>query len=169
AFYALDVVRETGRVVLPDRTVVDVALRRGGTIEDDLAMRDVTINAMALRAIALDSLIDPFQGARDLQLRILRAVSEQSFILDPVRLLRALRQSHELDFTIEPETDGLMRRDRELLALVSGERVRDELVRMLQAPLGARLLVRLDELGYLKLVLPHAHWSAAIQAATEEI
>ena len=169
AFYTLDVERETGRVVMLDHTVVDVARLRGATIVDDLAVRDFTINAMALRATALESLIDPFQGARDLQSHTLRAIADQTFVLDPVRLLRALRQSHELDFQIETLTNSLMQRDRELLALVSGERVRDELVKMLQARHGTRLIGRLAEFDYLRLVLPHAQWSLPIQEAADQV
>src|SRR5689334_3383869 len=79
AYFPLDVEREIGRIVMPDRTVIDVALLRGSDIQDDLAARDFTINALARSLTDPSRLIDPFDGERDLRARILRAVSDQVF------------------------------------------------------------------------------------------
>ncbi len=169
AFYPLDSERDTGRIVMPNRAVVDIALMRGATIDADLASRDFTINAMARRITDLDRLIDPFHGAADLDARCMRAVSDQAFVTDAVRMMRAIRQSAELGFAIAPETLQLMQRDRMLLAQVSGERVRDELVKMLKMPMAPNFLEALHQFDYLTLVLPHAQWNEQTKFATDQL
>ncbi|MCA1554095.1 MAG: hypothetical protein LC737_06935, partial [Chloroflexi bacterium] len=169
AFYPLDSERDTGRIVLHDRTVVDVAAMRGATIEQDLSLRDFTINAMARPVTDLNELIDPFHGTDDLRASIMRVVSDQSFVLDPVRMLRAIRQSVELGLAIEAETVNLMQRDRMLLVQVTGERLRDELVKMLKTWMGPNYLEVLDEFDFLMLILPHAQWDEDAKCATDQL
>lgn len=130
------------RVVHDDGRTVDFTLLAGG-IEDDLATRDFTVNAIAV-PLGGGRPVDPFGGRRDLEARTLRAVSESVFADDPLRLLRAVRLEDELAFRLEPETERLVREHAELAARPAGERILDELER-LSAP-GYR---RLDELGLL--------------------
>ena len=124
------------------------------TLEEDLARRDLTINAMALSPDG--QLIDPFGGARDLQQRILRHVSD-AFVEDPVRILRLARFAARLpDFRVADETMALMRRmvqAGEVDALVA-ERVWQELSRGLMEGRPSRMFEVLQACGALAVVLP---------------
>jgi hypothetical protein len=92
----------------------------------------------------------------DLRARIIRPVSEASIRNDPLRALRAIRQAAELEFTLAPETEALIRRDGAAIASpkVAGERIRDETVRLLALPHSAESVVRLDDLGLLAIIFP---------------
>ena len=124
------------------------------TLEEDLARRDLTINAMARDADG--RVIDPFNGQRDLQQRVLRHVSD-AFAEDPVRLLRVARFAARWpDFTVAPETQALMRHmvgNGEVDALVA-ERVWQELARGLMEAAPQRLLQVLRDCGALARLLP---------------
>jgi len=130
------------RVVLEDERTVDFTPLREG-IEQDLATRDFTINAIA-RPLQGGDLVDPFEGQSDLEAHIVRAVSDAVFEQDPLRLLRAVRQEDELAFRIEPRTEGLIREHVGLVTRPAGERILGELCRLSAA--GYR---RLAELGLL--------------------
>ena len=123
------------------------------TLEDDLKRRDLTINAMARGEDG--ALVDPHGGAKDLQARVLRHVSE-AFAEDPVRILRVARFAARFGFAIAPETMALMRsmvERGEAEALVP-ERVWQELARGLMEASPARMLEVLRECGALARVLP---------------
>jgi hypothetical protein len=130
------------RVALADGRTVDFT-PLPGAIEEDLASRDFTINAMA-RPLAGGALVDPFAGQRDLAQRVIRVVHEGVFRDDPLRLLRAVRLEDELGFRIEPATEALIRAHAHLAPRPAGERLLAELVRL--SPRGFR---RLEELGLL--------------------
>jgi putative nucleotidyltransferase with HDIG domain len=155
AYYPLDEERDTGRVVLVEedgtRLDFDFAALRGGRLEVDLLARDFTINALALDQTG--ALIDVAGGLTDLGDGCVRAVSDQAFQDDPLRLLRAVRIASELGFEIEPQTAAWMQHDAHLLVEPSAERVRDEFVRLLSLPGAAASLERLDAFGLLVLVL----------------
>jgi len=123
------------------RTVDFTPLRDG--IESDLATRDFTINAIAVRVDGGDP-IDPHEGLRDLEARVLRAVSPAIFEDDPVRLLRAVRLEDELGFRLDDETADRVRAHAELVNRPAGERILAELERL--SPTGFR---RAEELGVL--------------------
>ena len=124
------------------------------TLEEDLARRDLTINAIARNTDG--TLIDPFGGQADLKARVLRHVSE-AFVEDPVRLLRLARLAARLpDFTVAPETMDLMRRmvaAGEVDALVP-ERVWQEVSRGLMSPRPSRMLDVLQACGALQRLIP---------------
>ncbi len=126
----------------------------GVTLEEDLARRDLTINAMARRADG--SLVDPFGGLQDLQAQVLRHVTD-AFGEDPVRILRLARFAARFpDFTVAPETMALMRgmvQAGEVDALVA-ERVWQELARGLMAQAPSRMFEVLRECGALARLLP---------------
>jgi poly(A) polymerase len=161
-----------------------------GDIESDLARRDFTINAMALElsqfvtastATKMSSrksesfltekqsslkLIDPFSGEEDLRDKIVRGVSEQIFEVDAARLLRALRLAAELDFTIEPNTESLIRRYAQAITEIPGERVREELLRLLAVPRTVYYLRYLDKLGLLLALIPELAESKGVEQPT---
>ena len=160
AFVLLDEDRCTGRVVTRGEDgrhfFIDFAQLQGADIITDLSKRDFTVNAIAV-AVEADigsRIIDPYDGRRDLQLGLVRAVSETAFLDDPLRTLRAVRIAAEMGASIERGTEELLRRAVHLVADVSAERVRDELVKILALPAAAQNLQYLDELGLLMAVMP---------------
>jgi tRNA nucleotidyltransferase/poly(A) polymerase len=130
------------RVALDDGRTVDFTPLLIG-IEDDLATRDFTINAIA-RPLDGGDPVDPFGGLPDLENRVLRAVSTTVFEDDPLRLLRAVRLEDELEFQLDAETERLVREQGSLVDRPAGERILAELIR-----LGPHGFERLDELGLL--------------------
>lgn len=167
AYVPLDADMATARVVL-GRSQVDIAQQRGGRLEDDLWLRDFSINAMAIPLNEwLDetpTVVDPVGGQADLATRLVRAVSEGAFRYDPGRLLRAPRLAAQLGGTIDLPTEKWLRRDAHLLTEVSGERQRDEFWRCLLLPGAEGIVRRLDHLGLLGLLLPEV---TAMQGVTQ--
>lgn len=132
---------------------IDLAQMEGGSIESDLRLRDFTINAMAIR---LDnrSFLDPMQGQRDLTSRTIRMVSEQAFLNDPLRLLRAYRIAATLNYEIEKKTESAIKTYSRLIRLPAGERIREELIRLLAAPCAAGYLQQMCDSGLLFDLFP---------------
>jgi poly(A) polymerase len=144
----------TWRVVATGRGwQIDVTALRGGGIEADLGARDFTIGAVAV-PLAGGQPIDPFAGLADLGERRLRAVSEESFTADPLRLIRAPRLAAELGLEIEPQTASLARTAAPRAAAPAGERQLAELRRLIGGPDPVRGLRLLGELGVTATVLP---------------
>jgi hypothetical protein len=114
-----------------------------GAIEDDLATRDFTFNAIAV-PVGGGEQCDPHGGRVDLEDGIVRAVSGSIFVDDPLRLLRAVRLEEELGFTMDAETEELLRRSAALVTRPAGERILAELRRL--SPAGYR---RLEAVGLL--------------------
>ncbi len=160
AFYLMDAEHGVARAWVGG-TYVDFAQLRGD-LPDDLATRDFTINAMARRADSADfdqlrdprGLIDPFNGHTDLRAHKIRAVSNAVFKNDPVRLLRAIRIAGELGFTLESETETLIRSDAPLLANAVMERARDEWMKILALADLTPHLRQMEQLGLLSALLP---------------
>jgi tRNA nucleotidyltransferase/poly(A) polymerase len=113
-------------------------------IDDDLATRDFTFNAIAVPVSGGDPR-DPFGGLEDLRAGVVRAVSDEVFEADPLRLLRAVRLEDELGFRMDERTEALARASASLVDRPAGERILGELRRL--SPAGFR---RLDELGLLE-------------------
>lgn len=105
------------------------------TIETDLSRRDFTVNAMAneVKARGLGPLIDPFDGQKDLREKTLRTPldPDQTFFDDPLRMMRAARFAAQLGFGIERETLASMERNAERLKIISAERIKEELFKLL--------------------------------------
>ncbi len=161
AFYPLDPERGTGRVVhnVPvasglKKFYLDFADFRGATLAEDLRDRDFTINAIALSLTDPPQLIDPLAGQRDLEIGQIRATSATAFQHDPVRVLRAVRQSTELGFSIETQTEQDLRQAVTGLVTVSPERQRDELLKLLNTPTPGQAVQKLRHLGILPHLLP---------------
>jgi tRNA nucleotidyltransferase/poly(A) polymerase len=130
------------RVALDGGRTVDFTPLKGA-IEDDLATRDFTVNAIAV-PLAGGEAVDPFGGRRDLDELVLRRVSDGVFEDDPLRLLRAVRFVDQFGFTLEEQTAALIRASAHLVGRAAGERIVAELEQ-----LSARGFRRLDELGVL--------------------
>jgi tRNA nucleotidyltransferase (CCA-adding enzyme) len=124
------------------------------TLAEDLQRRDFTINAMAIDERG--EIADPFGGRADLAARLVRAVGDPAERLaeDPLRMMRAARLAVQLDLTIEPQTAAAIRRDAPMLAMISRERVRDELLKILASERPVAGIELLDDLRLLPAVLP---------------
>jgi tRNA nucleotidyltransferase (CCA-adding enzyme) len=133
-----------------------------GTIEDDLARRDFTVNAMAvgIKPDAFGPFLDPHNGLADLQSGLIRVLHPQSFRDDPTRIFRAVKLAKRLDFKIERDTLELILqavRDN-ALATVSMERITRELLLIIEEPRGGLILAELDKLGVLAAIHPSLAW-----------
>jgi poly(A) polymerase len=134
---------------------VDVTPMRGGSIEADLALRDFTINSLAVPlADPAATPIDPRGGLADLDARLLRATSDRSFADDPLRVLRAARLASALGLELDPDTVELARAAAERAGDVAGERQLAELRLLLTGGDPIRGLELFDELGATAVVLP---------------
>ncbi|MCR4279176.1 MAG: HD domain-containing protein, partial [Candidatus Zambryskibacteria bacterium] len=124
-------------------------------IEEDLARRDFTVNAIALDAEG-EKMVDPFDGAKDIEKKLIRAVGkpEERFKEDALRMLRALRLSAELGFAIEHETQGAIEKNAELLSHISKERIKDEFVKIIMSDSPAIAIEIAARLDLLKFVTP---------------
>ncbi|MFL5871256.1 MAG: CCA tRNA nucleotidyltransferase [Solirubrobacterales bacterium] len=146
----------TWRALARDRSWhVDVTRMRGESIEDDLARRDFTANAVAVPAADPGAApIDPTGGVEAIAARVLRAVSDRSFADDPLRILRAARLAAELGFEIDQATLELARAEAGRAAEPAGERQLAELRGLIAGPDPIRGLELLDALGATAVVLP---------------
>ena len=141
------------RVVSPDGWICDVSPLQGERIEDDLARRDFTINALAAPLEGGD-VLDPYGGARDLTAGILRVLGPESYVADPLRALRLVRFAVELGLGPDEETTRLTRAAAPRIAETAGERVFAELRRVIVAERVLDGIALADELGVLEVVLP---------------
>jgi poly(A) polymerase len=125
------------------------------TLEGDLARRDFTVNAMAVR-LPSGELVDPFGGLRDLREKVLRTpgAAEDSFTDDPLRILRAARFAAQLGFEPVAEVTSAMTRLAGRLQIVSAERIRDELSRIMLSAGPVRGITLLVDTGVAEQVLP---------------
>jgi putative nucleotidyltransferase with HDIG domain len=132
---------------------IDIERLRGGSLHDDLALRDLTVNAIA-EPLDGGAPIDPHGGLADLTARRLRMVAARAFAEDPLRVLRLVRIAVELGFEVESDTARAARESAGLLREVSAERVFMELRRILDAPQALRGLELMGELETTVRVLP---------------
>lgn len=136
-------------------------------VNEDLARRDFTVNAMALSLVADEikdslnfsnniNLIDPFGGQSDLQSKLIRSVGEagKRFHEDALRLMRAIRFATQLEFNIEENTFAAIKDQNELIKKISWERIRDEFLKILASDDPYRGVVMLRDTGLLKIILP---------------
>jgi poly(A) polymerase len=134
---------------------VDVSRLRGDGIEEDLALRDFTVNAMAISlSDPAAQPVDPCGGLADLERRVLRAASARSFADDPLRILRAARIAAGLALDVDQGTADLARAEAKRAAEPAGERQFAELRLLLTGPEPARGLRLLDEFAATPILLP---------------
>ena len=189
SFVLLHEEHATARIVLPrsesddgPRWTLDLTSYSGG-IEQDLAGRDFTINAIAA---SLDDvlawgdaetspasaagelrLLDPCGGLDDIRARRIRAVSDDAFRSDAARLLRAVRLAAQLGFTIDEPTRRQIGRDAHLLTDVSAERLRDEFLKTLAEPEATASLRLMDELDLLCRLIPELEEARDVEQPRE--
>ena len=129
------------------------------SLHEDLSRRDFTMNAMAWRPATSDrlgELVNPIGGQRDLEAGVVRAVGEprERFQEDALRMLRAVRFATLLDFTIDPRTEDAIRVSAPLAKTLSGERIQQEMVKILGAPRPSAAFRKMSDLGLLAVIFP---------------
>ena len=129
-------------------------IRFAKNLEDDLARRDFTINAMAMDSNK--KVIDLFDGQKDLKKKMIKTVGnpEERFSEDALRMLRAVRFATTLNFTIEKETAEAIKKNSIWLKAISQERIRDELLKIIMSDRAAEGIDLLYELDLLKFIMP---------------
>ncbi|OCW94928.1 tRNA nucleotidyltransferase [Macellibacteroides sp. HH-ZS] len=132
-----------------------------GTLEDDQNRRDFTINALALclNASRYGELVDPFDGLGDMDLLTIRTPLDPdiTFSDDPLRMMRAVRFATQLGFDIDPVTFEAIERNKERIDIISGERIIDELNKIILSPRPSVGFVLLDACGLLPIIFPELH------------
>ncbi len=129
-----------------------------GTLEDDQNRRDFTINALAicLNHDRFGELVDPFDGVYDMEDGIIRTPLDPdiTFSDDPLRMLRCIRFATQLNFYIEDETFDALGRNAERIKIISGERVMEELNKIMTTPTPSKGFVDLHRCGLLQILMP---------------
>jgi poly(A) polymerase len=136
---------------------IDFVEMRGININEDLKCRDFTINAIAIEIIpgnSASTIIDPLGGQNDLEKRLIRLCSNRAIKDDPLRMLRAIRFSAELGFTIENDTEVSIVQQASLLNESAPERVMSEMIRIFAVPHCASYIGKMDQLHLLDIVFP---------------
>jgi tRNA nucleotidyltransferase/poly(A) polymerase len=162
--------RSTG----PGRHDFEIVADAGLAIEDDMARRDFTVNAMA-RKLETGELVDPFGGADDLKRSVLRTVRSNSFAEDPLRLVRGLRLVSQLGLEPDDATREQMREEAASVALVSGERIggglrsdgMGELSKLLLGRQPAKALLLARDTGVLTALLPELEATVGFEQDSE--
>ncbi|MBN1857274.1 MAG: CCA tRNA nucleotidyltransferase [Dehalococcoidia bacterium] len=148
---------------------------------DNLAKRDFTVNAIAVPAATvarhledqtalynaiMQNAVDPYGGLRDMEAGVLRVIDSMVFESDPGRLLRAVRLSRELSFTLDATTESLITASCHRLNDVAGERTREELLKILTLPNAADSIQHLDRLGLLAVLFPEMEECRGVEQPT---
>jgi poly(A) polymerase len=137
------------------------------SVEEDLSRRDFTVNAMAqkVEAEGLGEIIDPFFGQKDLEARVLKTPldPDETFFDDPLRMLRAARFAAQLDFNIDPAVYKAMHDNRKRLSIISAERIKEELMKLLATSVPSLGLARLSDTKLIDEFLPEVSELAGVE------
>ena len=129
-----------------------------GNLKDDQDRRDFTVNTIAiqLNSSSFGNLIDPFDGIKDIKKRILRTPLDPNttYTDDPLRMLRGIRFSCQLNFNISKESENAIKSNSKRIEIISNERIVEELNKILMSDSPSRGFILLEKLGLLKFILP---------------
>lgn len=131
-----------------------------GSIKEDLFRRDFTVNAMAacINTSRFGAIIDLYGGQKDLEKKLIRILHDRSFTDDATRIMRAVRYEQRLGFKLEPKTARILRRDLDMLDMISGDRLRHEVILWLEELQSGKILGRAFKLGILAKLHPALQW-----------
>ena len=163
---------QTATLITPNEIKIDIATARSevyphpaslpvvqsGTIIQDLARRDFTVNALAINLLPenFGHLVDFYSGKKDIARKVIRILHDLSFIDDPTRIIRAVRFEQRLNFRIQSHTLKLIKQAKKLgmLNKVSPHRLRDEIILMLKEPIALKCIQRLNKLVGFNFIHP---------------
>ena len=142
----------------------------GVSLEEDLARRDFTINALAYDP-SVSAIFDLYEGIKDLKDSVVRTVGDASlrFNEDPLRLLRAIRFATQLGFTIEEKTERSIMDNAEQIKFISNERIRDELLKIISSDEPMKGLGVMQKLGLLRYILPEMEGGVGMEQNGDHI
>jgi len=142
----------------PDMEYIDISLMQGKNIKEDLSRRDFTVNALAVKIENFDNIkkniTDYFNGIKDLKNKEIKAVSKKVFIDDPLRMLRAFRFASEYNFKISKDTLSLIKKYSSKITAVAGERIKNELFRILNNRKSSQYISAIDDVKLLEKMFP---------------
>lgn len=154
SFVPLDEENKIYRLVLQDKThYIDVANLIGETLEEDLKRRDLTLNSIALNLKTL-KIIDLNNGINDLKKGIIRHISEQNLLDDPLRMLRAYRFAAMLGFDLDNDLKEIIKKHPAKIHQSAVERISYEFLKLFSGDYSAKTLIEMDESGLLTEILP---------------
>ncbi len=156
-FVLLDESNDTARVVMDSGDYFDFAGCVGGSLESDMRRRDFTINALACDLSKDSQVIDLVGGIADLENKIIRCISRQSFIDDPLRLLRAYRFAALLEFDIEAGTAAYIKELAASITQVAAERISAEFFLMLETNQAGKNVKAMGNNALLESIFPELH------------
>ncbi|MFN0116813.1 MAG: CCA tRNA nucleotidyltransferase [Elusimicrobiota bacterium] len=160
--FVLDSDRKVIRITV-DGFQIDISQAQGKNFEADLDRRDFSINALSVPLSKWTSsrwkefIVDRHSGLKDLQKKIIRQISSNIYVEDPLRLLRAFRFAGELGFQIDALTLNRISKDKKLIKKSSPERVREEFLKMFSTEKSYSLFVLLEKTGLLSVIWPEAN------------
>ena len=153
-FIVLDDENKIYRIVLPDKlNYLDISELRGANIEEDLKKRDFTINAIAYD-LKENKFIDPLGGIEDIKCGRIRAIGEENFIEDPLRILRAYRFMATTGFEFEKGLTSVLKKHIQLLNNPAKERIHDEIMKLFGGKQTAKTLLKMYEDKILEIIFP---------------
>jgi len=153
-FVPLDEENKIYRLVLKDKiNYIDIANIIGNSIEDDLKRRDLTINSVAINLKTFE-IIDITGGVKDLENKKIKHISEQNFVDDPLRLLRAYRFGAVLGFKIDDGLQKIITRHAAKIQKPAVERINYELLKLFEGRFSSQILFEMDKSGLLEEILP---------------
>lgn len=154
SFIFLDEENKIYRIVLKDKVnIIDIASPIGKNIEDDLKRRDLTINSIAVN-LNTDEIIDINGGISDLENKKIRHISEQNFIDDPLRLLRAYRFESMLGFELDENLEKIIKKHVSKINKPAVERINYEILKLFSGNFTAKTLANMDKIGLLEELFP---------------
>lgn len=150
----LDEINNIYRVCMPDKVnYVDITNPINNSLEDDIKRRDLTINAVAVD-LNSGEYLDLVDGVEDIKNRVIRAISEENFIDDPLRILRAYRFASVLGFEIEDETKRIIERHIDLVLNPAVERRNVEIIKLFGGKYADKVLLDMDKIGLIEKIFP---------------
>lgn len=154
AFVPLDEINNIYRVVFPDKVnYIDITNPINNSLEEDLKRRDITINSIAYN-IKTDEIIDINNGIDDIKNGVIRAISEENFIEDPLRIIRAYRFASTLGFEISKETLNIIKKHTDKIIHPAIERINMEILKLFGGKYAHKILLEMDKAGLIDILFP---------------
>lgn len=154
AFVPLDEINNIYRVVFPDKVnYIDITNPINNSLEEDLKRRDITINSIAYN-IKTDEIIDINNGIDDIKNGVIRAISEENFIEDPLRIIRAYRFASTLGFEISKETLNIIKKHTDKIIHPAIERINMEILKLFGGKYAHKILLEMDKTGIIDILFP---------------